>query len=124
MLLYLPKLKWHSKSQSIMKSFIILGVLIVIGVFLSTAFEIESPDGIPVCVCTRIYLPVCASNDQTYGNQCEMECESSKLLTRGLEKLRVLKEGSCDNEDLYSNTIEEELATILDENIPIEKVDE
>ncbi|KAF7265832.1 hypothetical protein GWI33_020902 [Rhynchophorus ferrugineus] len=105
-----------------MKSLLICTVFIFIAVAISNTFEIESPDGLPVCVCTRIYMPVCASDGKTYGNQCEMECESSKMLTRGLEKLRVLKEGYCDSDDFSSNTIEEDLANILEGNIPIEPV--
>ena len=32
--------------------------------------EVEPPS----CVCQAIYLPVCGRDNQTYPNQCEMDC--------------------------------------------------
>mmetsp|Transcript_52576 Transcript_52576/g.47195 ORF Transcript_52576/g.47195 Transcript_52576/m.47195 type:complete len:689 (-) Transcript_52576:156-2222(-) len=39
------------------------------------------------CVCTMVYDPVCCENDDTYGNQCEADCDG-----RG-----VCEKGSCDD---------------------------
>ena len=33
-----------------------------------------SPDQHAPCVCQPIYLPVCGLDNQTYPNQCELEC--------------------------------------------------
>lgn len=30
------------------------------------------------CICTRAYLPICASNDVTYSNNCLFQCEKKK----------------------------------------------
>ncbi|XP_050311156.1 serine protease inhibitor Kazal-type 1-like [Anthonomus grandis grandis] len=49
-----------------------------------------------ICACPRIYMPICASDQHTYGNECLMDCESFKMQTRGLGSLRVLRGGACD----------------------------
>ncbi|XP_017771018.1 PREDICTED: serine protease inhibitor dipetalogastin-like [Nicrophorus vespilloides] len=43
------------------------------------------------CNCPRIYKPVCASNGQTYSNECQCKCFAS---TAKID-LRVVKEGEC-----------------------------
>ncbi len=35
--------------------------------------------GNPLCLCTMEYMPVCGLDGETYGNQCEMECNGVKL---------------------------------------------
>lgn len=43
-----------------------------------------------LCICTREFNPVCASNGKTYGNQCEFECAK-----RDLKDLEITSQGSC-----------------------------
>ncbi|XP_055296393.1 serine protease inhibitor dipetalogastin-like [Sitodiplosis mosellana] len=43
----------------------------------------EKADDLPVdelCICTEEYTPVCASNDQTYLNECLLNCEKRKKI--------------------------------------------
>ncbi|XP_031767153.1 serine protease inhibitor dipetalogastin-like [Galleria mellonella] len=41
------------------------------------------------CICSKIYDPVCASNDNSYYNVCQMECEN------GTENMTVVHQGNC-----------------------------
>lgn len=50
----------------------------------------------PVCVCGRIYRPVCASDghaNRTYDNECLLECEQ-----RSSKRLKMLHEGVCHSD--------------------------
>lgn len=58
--------------------------------------EIENEEDFPVCICSRIYAPVCASNGRTYGNSCEFNC---KKLRREKENLRIVASGRCDEQE-------------------------
>lgn len=35
------------------------------------------------CVCTFMFLPLCASNGVTYANKCEFECDKRKEFNKG-----------------------------------------
>ncbi|XP_034834988.1 serine protease inhibitor dipetalogastin-like [Maniola hyperantus] len=48
-------------------------------------------DAAPTCTCTRNLQPVCASNGQTYSNECIMRCSGNDLSVKSY--------GPCDNED-------------------------
>ncbi|XP_069361279.1 serine protease inhibitor dipetalogastin-like [Maniola hyperantus] len=48
-------------------------------------------DAAPTCTCTRNLQPVCASNGQTYSNECIMRCSGNDLTVKSY--------GPCDNED-------------------------
>lgn len=50
----------------------------------------------PICICTREYNPLCASNGKTYGNDCLFRCEADT--PRGQRtNLRILHRGDCPN---------------------------
>ncbi|RZF39615.1 hypothetical protein LSTR_LSTR001136 [Laodelphax striatellus] len=61
-------------------------LLILAAVLISLLYEAESkpvddPDSIqgPMCDCPYSIMPVCASNNKTYANDCEMRCASQDL---------------------------------------------
>lgn len=45
---------------------------------------------IGLCICTKIYKPVCGSDGKTYGNACELGCAQRKNPC-----LRKIKDGKC-----------------------------
>jgi hypothetical protein len=57
----------------------------IISIFLlsSTAFsEEKSKIDSTNCICTKIFMPVCAGN-RTFGNSCEAECAGHKIFVEG-----------------------------------------
>ncbi|KAJ8708348.1 hypothetical protein PYW07_010473 [Mythimna separata] len=42
------------------------------------------------CLCSKIYDPVCASNNESYFNFCYLECKVSKALN-----VTVVHQGNC-----------------------------
>lgn len=51
------------------------------------------------CCCDRTdFSIVCSNNSFTYGNPCQLECESQKRIKRGESKIIVAYEGECDKE--------------------------
>nr|XP_045618366.1 agrin-like isoform X2 [Procambarus clarkii] len=53
----------------------------------------------PACraACTRIYLPLCASNGKTYNNRCTYELDSCLSQQAGGPPITVVAEGPCDD---------------------------
>ncbi|XP_041982289.1 uncharacterized protein LOC121735508 [Aricia agestis] len=51
------------------------------------------------CPCFKIYLPVCASNRESYDNLCEFQCAADHLLLTENIKLEIIKEDRCDSFD-------------------------
>lgn len=94
-----------------MEHFFIITVCVLI--VLNSAYEIDElrkEDGYPICICPRIYAPVCASNGKTYGNTCEFNCK--KLRTTRNENLRIVAYGRCDEQE---NTILQKIIKRTDE---------
>lgn len=54
----------------------------------------DGDDEFPPCPCPRIYLPVCGSNNITYGNECEFLCAASSNFGKKIG-LKIVKMGSC-----------------------------
>ncbi|KAK8723643.1 hypothetical protein OTU49_011477 [Cherax quadricarinatus] len=59
-------------------------------------------DAAPVCraACTRIYLPLCASNGKTYNNRCTYELASCLSQQAGGPEITIVSEGPCDEGDV------------------------
>ncbi|KAK7869663.1 hypothetical protein R5R35_010027 [Gryllus longicercus] len=51
-----------------------------------------------VCVCRRVYRPVCASTGRTYGNACVLDC--ARALGEERSDAFVRHRGRCTAEDL------------------------
>lgn len=64
-----------------------------------SANEVADDDE-PLCPCPRIYDPVCASNGETYSNDCIFRCAAKHKKLRG-EKISVMKVGVCDDQKEY-----------------------
>lgn len=47
------------------------------------------------CVCNDIYLPVCGSDDNTYSNGCELNCERNRN-----PSLEIKYQGRCEDIDI------------------------
>lgn len=47
--------------------------------------------GRSLCVCSRMYDPICASNGITYGNECTFSCAA-----RTRTDLKIVKRDVCD----------------------------
>ncbi|CAG9763210.1 unnamed protein product [Ceutorhynchus assimilis] len=81
----------------------VLLILLALGLTRVYGFRtIIDKDGVPLCVCPRIYSPVCASNGKTYGNDCLVRCESDQLQSRGLRSLRILRHEACEEDPLLN----------------------
>ncbi|GJQ73610.1 hypothetical protein Trydic_g13954 [Trypoxylus dichotomus] len=55
--------------------------------------QVEEEDIQTLCICGRIYQPLCASNGVTYANPCEFDC-----VLKRKRNLRVIKAGRCEEE--------------------------
>lgn len=49
----------------------------------------------PNCICPLDKNPVCASNGQTFGNPCMLNCENQKRLAANLPLLKQVYKGQC-----------------------------
>ncbi|XP_060521792.1 serine protease inhibitor dipetalogastin-like [Cylas formicarius] len=77
--------------------------IILCGLSLSTVTSwprenLGDEEDIPICVCPRIYSPVCADNGKTYSNQCDFDCHLNHLRDKGAPEIKVVKEGRCHDE--------------------------
>lgn len=56
----------------------------------------DEEDRSELCICPRIYKPVCASNGVTYSSACEFSCEAKKIRRLGShDVLKIIKESAC-----------------------------
>uniref|UniRef100_T1IXA6 Large ribosomal subunit protein mL46 n=1 Tax=Strigamia maritima TaxID=126957 RepID=T1IXA6_STRMM len=69
-------------------------------------------------ICTTEYSPVCASNDQTYSNKCEMCAEVYKQRKEDEDfSLKVIRPGKCESFDYCLEN--DKSGKCTDENVPI-----
>lgn len=82
--------------KSVLLTFVIIGLINTIIVKAAHDEGIAEDEELefPICPCPRLYLPVCGSNNVTYGNECEFLCAASSDLGKKIG-LMMLKMGSC-----------------------------
>jgi len=51
---------------------------------------ITVPEASGACQCTYQYEPICGSDGNTYGNECQLKCEKEKN-----SALTIAKKGQC-----------------------------
>lgn len=80
-------------------------LILVITIF-TMAESLTRAENEVVCVCGRIYRPVCGGDDfasKTYDNECIFECER-----KSSKRLRKLHEGACqrDMDEMWLNSFQ------------------
>lgn len=84
-------------SKSVLLIFVFVGLLNTLIVKADPQDDPTTDDGddeFPVCPCPRHYVPICGSNNVTYGNECEFLCAASSNLGKKMG-LMIVKMGSC-----------------------------
>lgn len=66
----------------------VIALLVIIGLIETTS---------AVCPCPRILDPVCGSNQRTYNNKCELECDAKTVQGRSIG-LKIYRSGRCEME--------------------------
>ncbi|CAG4983451.1 unnamed protein product [Colias eurytheme] len=51
------------------------------------------------CVCTKIYLPVCGSDNTTYNNECLLKCASNENVKNGKSDITLAYQGQCKEKE-------------------------
>ncbi|XP_046409460.1 turripeptide Ici9.2-like [Neodiprion fabricii] len=64
------------------------------------AFASTSGEGLPNCLCTREFAPVCANDGVTYGNKCEFNCAKSRLQGRSADDFKIARGGDCNGPEI------------------------
>ncbi|XP_058060488.1 trypsin inhibitor ClTI-1-like [Anopheles bellator] len=78
---------------------IIVSVMVVCSVLLVQPAEADIYSEMATCACNLLYHPVCASNNETYSNDCVLKCASETPTGRSLGLYKV-KDGPCHETDL------------------------
>lgn len=76
--------------MSQVKLIVLIGI-VALTVQTSNSASIHSEND---CVCTREYLPICATNDVTYSNKCQFQCEKKRN-----SDLEIKSYGECEEEN-------------------------
>lgn len=49
------------------------------------------------CACPMNYLPVCGTDNITYGNVCALNCKANSVEGKQM-RLRLMRDGPCEHE--------------------------
>lgn len=79
------------------------------------------PDSIPfpVCVCSRIFIPICASDGHTYDNTCHFECIRDHVEKMAAKTLHVVLLGEECPEPNKSKKVREAAKVFNSNFIPV-----
>uniref|UniRef100_A0A182W9R4 Kazal-like domain-containing protein n=1 Tax=Anopheles minimus TaxID=112268 RepID=A0A182W9R4_9DIPT len=75
-----------------------VSILLVVLALQTTQVEADIYSEMATCACPLLYRPICASNNETYSNECVLKCAIDTPTGRSIG-LHKVKEGNC-NEDL------------------------
>ncbi|XP_050094185.1 turripeptide Pal9.2-like [Anopheles aquasalis] len=75
----------------------IFSIVLVLGLLLWSPCEADIYFEMATCACNLLYQPVCASNNETYSNECVLKCATETPTGRRIG-LHKIKDGHCNEE--------------------------
>ncbi|ETN59314.1 hypothetical protein AND_009124 [Anopheles darlingi] len=85
-------------SRNIMRTqTMIFSIVLVLGLVLWSPCEADIYSEMATCACNLLYQPVCASNNETYSNECVLKCATETPTGRRIG-LHKIKDGHCNEE--------------------------
>uniref|UniRef100_A0A182NE55 Kazal-like domain-containing protein n=1 Tax=Anopheles dirus TaxID=7168 RepID=A0A182NE55_9DIPT len=76
---------------------LVASVLLVVLALQATPAEADIYSEMATCACHLLYRPVCASNNESYSNDCVLNCAMNTPTGRSI-KLHKVKDGNCNEE--------------------------
>ena len=74
-----------------------VSVLLVVLALQTTPAQADINSEMATCACQLIYRPVCASNNESFSNECVLKCASETPTGRSIG-LHKVKDGNCNGE--------------------------